>query len=47
MRRGVISRAMPESDIIGISPPFCVTAAECDQIVGALKESVEEVLGKG
>ena len=47
MRRGVISRAMPESDIIGIAPPFCITAAECDQVIGALKESVVEVLGEG
>jgi len=47
MRRGVISRAMPESDVIGIAPPFCITAAECDQVIGALKESVVEVLGEG
>ncbi len=47
MRRGVISRAMPESDIIGIAPPFCITEGECDQVVGALKESVVEVLGQG
>ncbi|MGR3322634.1 MAG: aminotransferase class III-fold pyridoxal phosphate-dependent enzyme [Pseudooceanicola sp.] len=45
LRRGVISRAMPQGDILGFAPPFCMTRDEADTVVAALKESVEEVLG--
>jgi L-2,4-diaminobutyrate transaminase len=44
-RRGVISRAMPQGDILGFAPPFCLTRDEADEIAGKLKESVAEVLG--
>ncbi|MFH5776790.1 aspartate aminotransferase family protein [Paracoccus sp. NGMCC 1.201697] len=45
LRRGVIARAMPQGDIIGLAPPLCLTEAEADVIVGATVESVREVLG--
>ncbi|MEV8468351.1 aspartate aminotransferase family protein [Fluviibacterium sp. DFM31] len=45
LRRGVISRAMPQGDILGFAPPFCLTRAEADEITGKLAESVKEVLG--
>ncbi len=45
LSRGVISRAMPEGDILGFAPPFCLTRAEADEIAGKLAESIAEVLG--
>ena len=45
VKRGVIARAMPQGDILGFAPPLCITSAECDIIVGAMAESVEEVCG--
>ncbi len=43
LKRGVIARAMPQGDILGFAPPLCLTTAEADTIVGAMKEAVEEV----
>ena len=43
--RGVIARAMPQGDILGFAPPFCLTRAEADEIADKLKASVAEVLG--
>ena len=45
LSRGLISRAMPQGDILGFAPPFCLTEAEADEIAGKLKESVAEILG--
>ena len=45
LKRGIISRAMPQGDILGFAPPFCLTRAEADQIASALKDAVHEVLG--
>jgi L-2,4-diaminobutyrate transaminase len=42
--RGVIARAMPQGDIIGFAPPFCLTREDADEIVSATKSAVEEVL---
>ncbi len=44
LNRGVIGRAMPHGDILGLAPPLCLTREEADQIVGAVKASIEEVL---
>ncbi|WP_341862691.1 aspartate aminotransferase family protein [Gymnodinialimonas sp. 57CJ19] len=44
-KRGVIARAMPQADIVGYSPPFCLTREEADTIVGVTVEAVAEVLG--
>lgn len=45
LARGVISRAMPQGDILGFAPPFCLTRAEAEEIAGKLAQSVAEVLG--
>ncbi|TDK48746.1 aspartate aminotransferase family protein [Antarcticimicrobium luteum] len=37
---GVIGRAMPQGDIIGFAPPFCLTRAEADEIAGKLIKAV-------
>lgn len=42
---GVIARAMPQGDIIGFAPPFCLTRAEADTIVAATRNAVTKVLG--
>ncbi len=43
--QGVIARAMPQGDIIGFAPPFCITQAEVDKVVDATKKAVTQVLG--
>jgi len=45
LERGVIARAMPQGDIIGFAPPFCITEAEVDQVVDAARQAVKAVLG--
>lgn len=45
LRRGVIARAMPQGDIIGLAPPLCLTRAEADEIVAAARDAVVEILG--
>ena len=45
LSRGVISRAMPQGEILGFAPPFCLTRSEAEEIAGKLGESVREVLG--
>jgi len=42
---GVIGRAMPQADIIGFAPPFCMTRAEADQVAGTLARAVKTVFG--
>lgn len=41
----VIARAMPQGDIIGYAPPFCITHDEIDTVVGATADAVKKVLG--
>ncbi|WP_209506725.1 aspartate aminotransferase family protein [Ruegeria sp. HKCCSP335] len=41
----VIARAMPQGDILGFAPPFCLTTAEADEIVAATAKAVGAVLG--
>ncbi|MFV0513238.1 MAG: aspartate aminotransferase family protein [Jhaorihella sp.] len=43
--RGVIARAMPQGDIIGFAPPFCLTRAEADTLVATTVEALRAVLG--
>ena len=43
--RGVIGRAMPQGDILGFAPPFCLTEDEADRVVARTKEAVASVLG--
>lgn len=41
----IIARAMPQGDILGFAPPFCLTSEEADQIVTATARAVKAVLG--
>jgi L-2,4-diaminobutyrate transaminase len=45
LKRGVIGRAMPQADMLGFAPPFCLSEAEADRIVEATREAITEVLG--
>ena len=44
-RRGVIARAMPQSDVIGFAPPLCLTREEADKLATATAEALADVLG--
>ncbi|ASJ72077.1 aspartate aminotransferase family protein [Granulosicoccus antarcticus] len=41
----VIARAMPQGDIIGFAPPFCLSEQEADKVVAATVRAVKTVLG--
>ena len=41
----VIARAMPQGDILGFAPPFCLTRAEADTVVAATERAVRAILG--
>ncbi|MEX5562719.1 aspartate aminotransferase family protein [Pseudophaeobacter sp. 1A16562] len=41
----VIARAMPQGDILGFAPPFCLTREEADTVVAATARAVKAVLG--
>ncbi len=45
LERGVIARPMPQGDIIGFAPPFCITRDEVDQVVDVATKAVKAVLG--
>jgi L-2,4-diaminobutyrate transaminase len=40
---GVITRALPASDTVSFSPPFVVTEAEIDQMVGTVRQALDDV----
>ena len=44
LERGVIARAMPQGDIIGFAPPFCLTRDQVDEVVAVTKAAVDAVL---
>jgi L-2,4-diaminobutyrate transaminase len=44
-QNSVIARAMPQGDILGFAPPFCLTRAEADLVVAATRQAVTSVLG--
>ena len=41
----VIARAMPQGDILGFAPPFCLTRQEADTMVAATVRAVKTKLG--
>ena len=41
----VIARAMPQGDILGFAPPFCLTRQEADTVIAATVKAVKTVLG--
>ncbi len=45
LKRGVIARAMPQGDILGFAPPFCLSQAEVDSVVQATADAVKATLG--
>ncbi|MDO6721840.1 aspartate aminotransferase family protein [Celeribacter halophilus] len=45
LSNGVIGRAMPQGDILGFAPPFCLTTQEADIVVDATAKAVKSVLG--
>jgi len=45
LKYGVIGRAMPQGDILGLAPPLCLTRDEADIIVDAVGKSIKDVLG--
>jgi len=45
LEQGVIGRAMPQGDILGFAPPFCLSRDEADTIVAATAKAVTSVLG--
>ncbi|MBW6419101.1 aspartate aminotransferase family protein [Celeribacter sp. PS-C1] len=44
LSEGVIGRAMPQGDILGFAPPFCLTTDEADKVVDATTKAVKAVL---
>ncbi|MEQ8832729.1 MAG: aspartate aminotransferase family protein [Alphaproteobacteria bacterium] len=45
LEQGLITRAMPQGDILGFAPPLCLTRDEADKIVGMAAAAVKAVLG--
>ena len=43
LKEGVIGRAMPHGDILGLAPPLCLSKSEVDIIINALKKSIDSV----
>ncbi|WP_395680170.1 aspartate aminotransferase family protein [Inquilinus sp.] len=43
LARGVITRALPQGDILGFAPPLCLTRDEADIVVKAVVGAVETV----
>ena len=39
---GVIGRAMPQGDILGFAPPFCLTQAQADEVVEKTSKAISE-----
>ena len=45
LKHNVIARAMPQGDILGFAPPFCLMRSEADEIAGKTAQAVQAVLG--
>ena len=43
--KGLITRAMPQSEAIGFAPPLVLTRAEADEIVSIAAASTRQVIG--
>ncbi len=43
LKRGLIARAMPQGDILGLAPPLCIQPSEVDELVNIAQEAVDEV----
>ena len=45
LSKGVIARAMPQGDILGFAPPFCLTYTQAEEIAVKVRSAIIEVLG--
>lgn len=45
LERGIVARAMPQGDILGFAPPFCLTKPEAETIATATADALHTVLG--
>lgn len=45
LEHGIIARAMPQGDILGFAPPFCLTQSQADEVVDKTLTAVRSVLG--
>jgi adenosylmethionine-8-amino-7-oxononanoate aminotransferase len=43
-KRGVLTR--PIGDVIVLMPPYCATLTQAGQMVGAMRDGIDEVFGK-
>jgi len=43
VQRGLIARPMPQGDILGFSPPLCLTTDEAERIVEITTAAVDAV----
>ena len=43
LQEGLIARAMPHGDILGLAPPLIITQDEVDLVVSKLKQAVDQV----
>ncbi|MET4295778.1 adenosylmethionine-8-amino-7-oxononanoate aminotransferase [Bradyrhizobium sp. LB8.2] len=46
LERGVIGRALPQGDILGLAPPLCLTRDEADIIIENAAKAVNAVFAK-
>ena len=46
LERGLIVRAMPQGDILGMAPPLCLTPAEAEELVGIARDAADAVAGE-
>ncbi len=44
-KHNIITRAMPQGDILGFSPPLCITKEEIGVVVDGVAKAITEVLG--
>jgi len=43
LKRGLIARAMPQGDILGLAPPLCIQPSEVDELVHIARKAADEV----
>lgn len=43
LKEGIVGRAMPHGDILGLAPPLCLNKSEVDIIIAGLKKSIDTV----
>ena len=46
MSKGLLCRALPNSDIIAISPPFVIVKGDIDCIVDRMDQALEQVVNE-